>query len=171
MTLLIFGLIAVNVLLLGVLAMALTLKLKFGDLSACYELFAVRDKLVAATVFNGVPREDPWLDSLYNWVNTLLMGSKFLAGPAEGWGRAAFAGVHLAKNPPNRKPDSLPNTEPPEVIKPIIVDLDHALSVHQRRHVGWVVFRSHHEREKRRLQKQMVKELQESLRTHCLAIS
>jgi len=165
MTLLLFLMLTLAVFLAGTLVIAIALRVKYGDHSACYELFAVRDKLIDASVFKGVSRNDPWLETLYTWINKLLTGSNWLAGPGEGWERAAKVGVHFANKPPKTERFALPSSAPPEQLKPIINDFQHALAIHQRHHLGWVIFRSSHGREKLRLQKKMARDLQESLKS------
>lgn len=162
---LLFSLLFLVAFLAGLLIIALTIKVKYGDHSACHELFAVRDKLIEANVFKGVPRDDPWLDTLYTGVNNLLRGSKLMAGPGEGWDTAARAGRHFANKPPKTGRFVLPSGTPSGPMKAIIDDLQHALAVHRRHHMGWAIFRSAHEREVLKIRRKMARELEESIKS------
>lgn len=63
-----------------VLGIALAITLRHGDPNARYGLYAVRDKLIDACVLRGISRTHPWLDSLYDDVNSVLAHSKMLRG-------------------------------------------------------------------------------------------
>ena len=119
-----FALGTMLVFLVGVLVIAKVVAVRHADQAASYDLFAVRDRLVGAVVFDGVPRDDAWLQGLYTSVNAILTGSNLIAGPGRGWTRAHFVGRALAGTTRLRvDPPSLPTTPPPRQLLPIVDSL------------------------------------------------
>jgi len=156
---------------LGVtLVMVSFLTRSYGDASALYKLYAVRDKLVGSVVFDGVERDGKFFDALYNNVNSLVAASKCLSG-AEAWPIAAKAGKHLA----SRKCDAsecdplIPDDAMPEKLAPIIDDLNTALGYMLENHMGICILFSSKAREQRKIQKAKARHLQEMLtrNRHC----
>jgi hypothetical protein len=59
--------------LFGGLVTAAGVTMKHRDSSATYKLDAVRDRLIRICVFDGVPRDNQWLEMLYSNVSTILI--------------------------------------------------------------------------------------------------
>jgi len=162
--LLIFGLVVIGALLAGVLLIAHLLSVKYGDDSASYRLFAIRDRLVATVVFDGVDRDDPWFDALYENVNSILIHSNLLSGPSN-WPVAEWVGRHLAKHPHEaKKLRHVPTFEPPADLQPVIVDINNALDELRCNHIGIITQFSAHRRELARIQRDKAKEFQSMFR-------
>ena len=141
MNFLLFGLTCLTLFLFGVLVMANVIAIRYGDSSACYPLYRVRDKLVSAVVFDGAARDEPWLQSTYHNVNAILQGTSLLTGPAN-WGVAAQSGRLLGEAYCGTGRSSfmpLPATPPPEQMQPILADLRNALDFLSRTHFGWAI--------------------------------
>jgi len=120
MNLLLFGLVVLAIFLFGVFVMAIVVDAKHGDDCCTYKLYAVRDRLVSAVVFHNVSRDDPWFNSLYENVNSLLIHSHFLAGPKK-WDTAAKVGKFLASHPhKGKRLREVPSYEPPREIAEIL---------------------------------------------------
>lgn len=172
MNLIVFSLGVLAVFLIGSFLIAGILRLKYGDSSASYGLFAVRDDLIAAVVFKGVKREDPWLDALYRGVNALLWHSHFVAGPGEGWARADWIGKHLAEEP-NRSARGweLPmDVPPPEVLVPIVNRLMNELDRMVHAHAGIRIQMTSQARRKLQIQRARAAELRRTLDSCKLAL-
>jgi len=158
MNLLIFGLIVLCVFFIGVFVMAVIINTKYGDDSASYKLFAIRDRLIHAVVFQGVSRDDPWLDTLYDNVNSLLVHSNLLAGPSN-WRLAREVGKHFANYPDAGKRLKEPPKAPiPNELRPILDDLDKALCELLENHIGIIFQLSAHRREQRRIQREKARQ-------------
>lgn len=93
---------ALLIFLVGVLVIANAVTLRHGDPTATYQLYAVRDKLIEACVFEGVSRDNPWLDALYENVNSVLLHSNMLGGPPR-WSLAVAVGRYQAAHPGDHK--------------------------------------------------------------------
>lgn len=150
----------------GVLAIAFGVTLRLGDPSAAYQLYAVRDRLIEASVFGGVLRDDPWLGALYENVNSVLLHSNMLGGPPH-WSLAVAVGRYQAARPgAAKKLIPLPGdaAQCPEAIRSIALDLRTALEHLSRNHMGVMLQMSSHEREQRRIQRQRARDLLQMMR-------
>lgn len=157
---------ALGVFLLGVLVIACSVTTRHGDPSACYKLHAVRDGLVDAVVFRGVPRNDPWLDSIYENVNNILVHSNLVAGP-DGWPLAVAVGHYQAAYPNLRGalrplPGS-PSRECPAPVRALGSELRTALEHLVNHHFGIHLQMDARARERRRLQREKAKDLLEMI--------
>lgn len=158
--------IALAVFLLGVLGIAFAVTLRHGDPSATYALYAVRDKLIDACVFKGVSRTNPWLDTLYENVNSILCHSNMLSGPAR-WSFALAVGHYQASHPhAARKLKSLPHDPErcPEPIRMLIPEIRSALEHLCVSHIGVILQMSAREREERRIQREKARQLLHMMR-------
>ena len=154
MNLIVFALFGTAVFLLGHLILAVIIYLKHCDPNATYGLYAIRDRIIGASVFDGVPRNDPWLVPLYDGVNAVLRVSNIFAGPGEGWAIAKETGKWLAVRSESTDTDSVfPSTPPLEPLMPIVEDLMGALDHLINQHGGWVLLRVARTKEKLRIQK------------------
>nr|PZN19268.1 MAG: hypothetical protein DIU80_21795 [Chloroflexota bacterium] len=166
MTLILFTLLLVTAFLFGTLVLALYCQIRFGDESAAYPLFAVRDKLIGMVVFDGVDRADPWLDYLYESANAILTGCHVMGGPA-GWPRAAAFGERYGGKSSRKTEGSLPS-RPDSPLEPrfaaAVEDLEAAVSHLLKHHIGWRTFMSSAERERRRIQRQRAREVRDEMR-------
>jgi hypothetical protein len=143
---------------MGVWVIGLIVTARYGDPSASYKLYAVRDKLVGAVVFEHVERTNPWLDALYDNVNSILVHSNILSGPRR-WPLAVAAGEYMAKHPEEGKAlRQLPeDSECPEALEGIEDELRDALTYLVKNHVGITLHFNARRRAERRLQKQKAK--------------
>ena len=159
MELIIFALVVIVVFLFGILLIAVTIDAIYSDASASYKLYAVRDRLVGTVVFENISRQDPWFESLYQNVNTILWHSNFLAGPGR-WPVAREMGQYLAAHPDEATelPD-LPNDLPPDALALVLNELDEALRHLLKNHRGILAQGSAHRREQRRIQRAKAKQL------------
>ena len=73
MIFLLAGASALAIFLFGGVITAAGVTMRHRDSSATYKLDAVRDRLVSACVFDGVPRNDRWLETLYSNVSSILL--------------------------------------------------------------------------------------------------
>lgn len=138
--------------LLGVLGIALAVTLRHGDPSATYGLYAVRDKLMDACVLKGIARANPWLDSLYENVNSVLVHSNMLSGPA----RWSFA---LALKPLPRDPGRCP-----EPVRSLIPEIRTALERMSGSPIGVMLQMNARERGERRIQREKARLLLQMMR-------
>lgn len=146
------------VFLFGVLVIASLVTMRHGDPSACFKLYKVRDDLIDAVVFKGVPRDNPWLESIYENVNSILVHSNLIGGP-KGWPLAIAVGSYQASHPNSGKklmpfPKELACPEP---LRNISGELKDALEYLSRNHFGLELQVSAREREQRRIQKEKAK--------------
>jgi hypothetical protein len=152
---------AVAIFLFGVLLITLAVTLRHGDPTATYKLYAVRDGLIEASAFKGVRRGDPWLESLYENVNSVLLHSNLVGGPG-GWPLAVAVGHYQASHPSGRtrlRPLPSDANACPEAIRALGPDLRMALEHLARNHTGlWLQVNSR-EREQRRIQKEKARTL------------
>jgi len=170
MELLIFALGLILIYLIGTLFMAVGLSMRYGDPSACYKLFAVRDQLVDAVVFHGVDRNDPWLQAVYENVNSILVHSNLLSGP-DRWPIAHHVGAYLGAHPEKGKRlRPVPGYEPPRQLQPVLTELRSALDYLIKNHFGVMLFFSAQQREQRRIQKEKAKALREMMKRPPLAL-
>src|SRR5215469_16087979 len=142
--------------LIGVLVIAYGVPLRHGDPSATYQLYAVRDELIGASVFEGVSRDNPWLDALYQNVNSVLLHSKLLGGPPR-WSLAVALGRYQATHPGSMKklvPFPSDAGQCPQAIRAIAPKMRAALEHLSKNHTGVMLHMSAHEREQRRIQRQ-----------------
>ena len=146
--------------LFGLLIIAAIVTTKHRDPSASYKLYAVRDKLIGTVVFNEVSRDDPWLDALYENVNSVLVHSRLLSGP-DKWPIAVEVGKYQAKFPKSGKSlRSLPeSTDCPEPVAELSDDLRDALNHLLQNHMGILLQLDARKREERRIQKEKAKKL------------
>lgn len=164
---LLFFEIPLFIFLLGVLVIAYGVTLRHGDPSATYRLYSVRDKLIEASVFEGVPRDNPWLDTIYENVNSVLLHSNMLQGPPH-WSLAVAVGRYQAAHP-----DAMKKLSPfpsdagpcPQPIRALAPDLKTALEHLSRNHVGVMLQMGAHEREQRRIQRQKARDLLQMIRS------
>ncbi len=70
--LLLTGASILAIFLFGGLLTAAGVRMKHRDSSATYKLDAVRDRLVSLCIFDGVPRDNQWLEILYSNVSSIL---------------------------------------------------------------------------------------------------
>lgn len=165
MTLILFFLILAVIFLGGVFIMAVLIEAKYGDSSAAYPLYAVRDRLIESVVFGRVKRDDPWLEATYEGVNMILRHSSLVAGIGGGWRRACHIGTVLAEKPHLAKPlPKLPAYAPPDALVPVLEELNRALDHLAKHHAGWMLQVNTERREKARLQRKRAKEMQAMLR-------
>lgn len=158
--------IALAVFLLGVLGIAFAVTLRHGDPSATYALYAVRDKLIDACVFKGISRTNPWLDTLYENVNSVLLHSNMLSGPAR-WPFALAVGHYQASHPnAARRLKAFPHDPQrcPEPIRALIPEIRSALEHLSESHIGVILQMSAREREERRIQREKAKQLLQMMR-------
>jgi len=152
--------LAMVVYMAGLLIVAIGVTARHGDPSATYRLYSIRDQLIAAVVFNGVDRENPWLVALYENVNRVLLHSNLLGGPS-GWSRAAEVG-HSRGNSPGKStlqpfpPDS---EACPEQLRALTPELRAALEHLLRNHLGFGIYLSAREKIRRRSQQESAKAL------------
>lgn len=153
--------LSLAIFLLGSLCIALGVTMRHGDPSATYKLYAVRDSLIEASVFKGVPREDPWLESLYDNVNSVLLHSNLLSGPS-GWPLAVAVGHYQAANPDRGKrlrPLPQGSDRCPAHIRALGPSLRQALEHLTRHHLGWYLQMNTRERERSRVQQEKARML------------
>jgi hypothetical protein len=158
--------IALAIFLLGVLGIALAVTLRHGDPSATYGLYAVRDKLIDACVFKGISRANPWLDSLYENINTVLVRSNMPSGPAR-WSFALAVGHYQASHPSaagKLKPFPHDPRRCPEPIRALIPEIRTALERLSERHIGVMLQMNAREREERRIQRERAGQLLQMMR-------
>jgi|SRR6185437_14864424 len=147
--------------LVGMLVIAYGVTLRHGNPSATHQLYAIRDKLIEASVFEGVPRDNPWLDALYENVNSVLLHSNILGGPPR-WSLAVAVGRYQAAHPGAVKrlmPFPAGAGQCPQAIRAIAPDLKTALEHLSKNHMGVMLQMSAHAREQRRIQRQKAKDL------------
>lgn len=159
--------IALLFFLVGVLVIAYAVTLRHGDPSATYQLYAVRDGLIEASVFDGVPRDNAWLDALYENVNSVLLHSNMLGGPPH-WSLAVAVGRYQATHPGATKklmPFPADAGQCPQAIRSITPNLKTALEHLSKNHMGVMLQMSSHEREQRRIQRQKAKDLLQMMRS------
>jgi hypothetical protein len=136
--LLLAGEVVLAFFLFGSLVTAAGVKMKHGDSSATYKLSAIRDRLVGICVFEGVARNNEWLEILYSNVSSILLKDA-------------------------RKLTPLPENEkcPPEIwaLQP---DLRDALENLVRHHTR-LFFGNPRERSQKRLQREQAKSLVEMI--------
>jgi hypothetical protein len=145
----------------GILLIAVSVTTRHGDPSASYRLYAVRDKLISACVFEGVPRDNPWLETLYANVNSVLLHSNLLGGP-KGWPLAVAVGQYQASRPRvARKLIPLPENDEdcPATIRALQPELRSALEHLSNHHMGFYLQVNAHARAQRRIQREKAKHL------------
>jgi len=152
--------------LLGVLSAALRLWMRHGDTNACYPLYAVRDRLVASVVFEGVPEDDAWFAALHWNVNAILRGASMLSGPASrplalaigslDGGRDDLPSAGKLIRPPR-------HVAPPAALEPILDEMKSALAKLSDGHGGFALHRSAKERLELRRKRQAARELRSLL--------
>lgn len=151
--------LAMVVYMAGLLVVAIGVTTRHGDPSATYRLYSIRDQLIAAVVFKGVDRDNPWLIALYENVNRVLLHSNLLGGPA-GWSRAASAGPSSG-NPAGRSLQPFPPDSEtcPEQLRALTPELRAALEHLLRNHLGFGIYLSAQEKMLRRTQRESAKAL------------
>jgi hypothetical protein len=161
--------LVVAVLLAGVLLIAIRLTMRHGDPRATYELCAVRDKLIGACVFKGVSRDDPWLETLYQNVNSVLLHSH-LPGGLQGGALASAAGQCERGSMQSLIP--LPDNETcPAAICELHHDLQNALEHLSRIHLRSYLQMSSRERAEKRIQREKAKHLLEMVHQRAMRSS
>ena len=126
----------------------------------------VRDSLIDAVVFKGVPRDDPYFEATYDNVCSILVHSNLLSGP-DRWDLAERVGEYLA-NHPNKVRSLHPwPTEgmPPEHLLPVMKELSDALDYLLTRHIGFVVQMHASLRQQRKLQKEKANTLKDMVQS------
>jgi len=160
-------LVVLVVLLAGCFILAIAIASKYGDYSACYKLYEVRDKLIHAVVFDGVSRDNSCFDELYRKVNNILRHSHSMAGPVY-WPLAIMAGKDSVGE--EMEPDSQDDSdshEVPEALSPIMIEVKDALDYLLSHHMVLVLFLSSRAKEERRLQKIEARELRDVVLKRC----
>jgi uncharacterized membrane protein len=71
--LLLAGAVVLAFFLFGTLVTAVGVTMRHRDSSATYKLDAVRDRLISTCVFDGIPRDNQWLETLYSNVSSVLL--------------------------------------------------------------------------------------------------
>ena len=158
--------VALAIFLFGVLVIVLAVTTRHGDPSATYQLYAIRDKLVESSVFKGVARDNPWLDALYENVNSVLLHSNLLGGP-ERWSLAVAVGHYQAAHPSTgKKLQPFPGHQQqcPEALRELAPELKSALEHLVKNHVGITLQMNAREREQRRFQREVAKNLLQMMR-------
>lgn len=168
MTFVVFTLGVVVVFLGGALMMAAMLAIRYGDTSACYKLYAVRDRLIHVAVFENVHRDDPWHHALYQNVNAILKGSGMITGP-DRWPAAIASGVLAGRNTHAKKRGmfvELPMGEqlPPE-LDPVLQMLHDALEHLAKDHIGWVLRQSARKRAEEQAKREAARQLKSMLKS------
>lgn len=156
----------VLIFLIGAWLIAFIITERHGDTSASYPLFAVRDKIIDAVVFGGVARDNPYIEAMYENVNSILFHSNLVAGP-ERWDLAAEVGRHLEKHPEDVK-DLRPwpkGGDPSQPLVPVMHELCQALDYLLTNHTGIVVQMHEASRLQRRLQKEKAKKLRDMVQS------
>jgi len=166
MLLLTAALVVIAVFLLFTLLAAVTLSLQYGDSTASYHLFRVRDKAIDAVVFGNVERDDPWFEYLYSGLDSILTCCNAVKGPEQGWKVGKVFGRKLAQREIRPHRSHLPpsDIEPsPELIQ-LFRDFDAGLKKVTQRHMGLLVARNAYRREREKIQRDQAKAMRESLR-------
>ncbi len=118
----------------GELIIVLAVTRRHGDPSATHKLRVVLDKLIAAAVFKGIDRDNPWLDALYENTNRVLLPSKLQPFPTT-------------------------SEECPAAIRELVPELRAALEHLLHNHRGFGIQMSAQKREQRRIQRETAKRL------------
>ncbi len=162
MNLLILILSVMVVFLVGAWLLVKLLVDMYGDSTASYGLFAVRDRLIRAVVFDGVDRDDPYFSELYRSVNDVLMHSNLISGPA-GWCVAPKVGEYLVANPKEGRPiySLLKGGVPPQPLIKVLDEMYDALTHMLDNHNGFMLQVSGQRRAERRMQKEEAKRLRD----------
>ena len=167
----IFVLSAIAILLLGTLVIVAVLTIVYGDTSASYRLFAVRDQLIRLDITDDVDVRDPWFNHTYKQVNALLQCSYMLSGTS-GWIVADEAGKRFAerrfrvREKADREDEQdVTNLEarPPEALLPVLKEIDEALDQLLDTHVGWIFLLNSATRKYRKLYKQRARKLDDTI--------
>jgi len=122
--------------------------------------------LIDACVFEGVSRTNPWLDTLYENVNSILLHSNMLSGPGR-WSFALAVGHYQASHPnAARKLKALPDDleRCPGPVRTLIPEIRSALEHLSVSHVGVILQMNAREREERRVQREKAKQLLQMMR-------
>ncbi len=132
----------------GELIIVLAVTRRHGDPSATHKLRVVLDKLIAAAVFKGIDRDNPWLDALYENTNRVLLPSKLQPFPTT-------------------------SEECPAAIRELVPELRAALEHLVRKHRGIGIQVNARKREQSRIQRETAKHLLrmmlEDARCGCIA--
>lgn len=160
--------IGLSVFLFGTLVIAVAVTTRHGDPTASYKLFAVRDALIEAVVFGGVKRNDPWLEALYENVNSILLHSNLVSGP-DRWPLAVRLGKYQAQQPrPGNSIVPLPiGPNCPAQLRAVRESLQSALQCLLRNHMGIFLQISSRQREERRMQREKAKRLLRMIDPEC----
>jgi hypothetical protein len=140
--------------------------MRHGDPSATYQLYAIRDKLIDSSVFKGVARDNPWLDALYENVNSILLHSNLLGGP-DRWPLAVAVGHYQAAHPNTAKklqPFPSDQQQCPDALRALARELRTALEHLVNNHMGITLQMNAQEREQRRIQREKAKNLLQMMR-------
>lgn len=127
--------LAFGIFLCGTLLVALGVRMRYRYPNASYELSSLRAKLIDTCIFEGVPRENPWLETLYANVSNVL--------------------IH-----PERNLIPLPNDEAcPAPIRALQPELRNALQHLSRYRLGLRLKMGARERLRNRLQREKARQL------------
>lgn len=165
MEILILGLAVIAVFFFAVLIMALVLSMKYGDSSAAYPLFAVRDNAIDRVVFQDVDRTDPWFEFIYSSTNAILRYCNLVNGPGHGWAIGSLIGKKFASNEiQSSEKISVPSDVPvPEALLPLLQEFSQALDHVIDKHQGHRISMTSERREINRRRKAEVREIKRSL--------
>ena len=122
--------------------------------------------MIDACVFEGVSRTNPWLDTLYENVNSILLHSNMLSGPGR-WSFALAVGHYQGAHPDaGRKLKALPDDleRCPGPVRTLIPEIRSALEHLSVSHVGVILQMNAREREERRVQREKAKQLLQMMR-------
>jgi hypothetical protein len=130
--------LAFGILLCGMLLIALVLTRLHRHPSADYELCSTRGKLIDTCIFEGVPRENPWLETLYANINSVLLY-------------------------PEQNLIPLPDDEPPPAIRALQPSLRDALQRFSRHRLGSYLQRGRRAKYPNRLQREKARQFLEMI--------
>ena len=165
MEILILGFAVIAVFFFAVLILAMVLSVKYGDSSAAYPLFAVRDNAIDRVVFADVDRTDPWFEFVYSSTNAILRYCNLVNGPGHGWAIGSLIGKKFANDEIKASEKiCVPSDVPvPEALIPLLREFSQALDYMTDRHHGHRVSITSEKREIDRRRKAEVREIKRSL--------
>ena len=166
MEILILGLVVIAIFLIAVLVLASILSMKYGDSSAAYPLYAVRDNAIDKVVFSDVDRSDPWFDFVYSSTNAILRYCNLVNGPGHGWAVGSLIGKKFANEDIGQSDKTcVPSSDVPvpEALVPLLREFSQALDHMVDKHQGHRISITSEKREIDRQRKAKVREIKRSL--------